>query len=120
MRWTLPILALALLPTLKAQPSPRSLKELRAFYAANCVKCHGPDGSGRSALGKPLKGTDFTDAERMATRSDDMMVKTIRKGIFFGVVMHPFKRRVTDSEARLLVQEILRKAQKGKVIRAAE
>ena len=32
------------------------------------------------------------------------------------VVMHPFKRRVTEAEALSLVQEVLRKAEKDKVI----
>jgi hypothetical protein len=33
---------------------------------------------------------DFTDAPKMAKESDAMMAKTIRKGIFFGIVMPPF------------------------------
>jgi mono/diheme cytochrome c family protein len=94
----------------------KSISELRAFYAANCARCHGPDGSGQSAQGKRLKGMDFTDAAQMAKESDAMMVKTIRKGIFFGVVMPPFKKRLTEAEVMTLVKEILRKAEKGKVI----
>lgn len=94
----------------------KSISELKAFYAANCVRCHGPDGSGESAQGKRLKGMDFTDATQMAKESDAMMAKTIRKGIFFGVVMPPFKNRLTDAEVMTLVKEILRKAEKGKVI----
>jgi mono/diheme cytochrome c family protein len=120
MRWTIPILVLVLHAGLRAEPSGRSVKELRAFYAANCAKCHGPDGSGRAADGKRLGGMDFTDAEQMAKHSDARMVKAIRKGIFFGVVMHPFKERITEPEALLLVQEVLRKAQKGKVISGTE
>lgn len=96
--------------------SGRSVSELKAFYAANCVRCHGPDGSGQSAQGKRLKGMDFTDPKQMAKESDAMMAKTIRKGIFFGVVMPPFKKRLTDAEVMTLVKEILRKAEKGKVI----
>jgi len=56
----------------------------------------------------------------MARERDAMMAKTIRKGIFFGVVMHPFKKRISDAEALVLVQEILRKAEKGKVIAPGE
>ena len=118
MRWTIPILALPLF--LSAQAPPRSVRELKAFYAASCAKCHGPDGSGRAAGGKQLNGMDFTDGKAMAKHSDARMVKAIRKGIFFGVVMHPFKTRISEQEATLLVQEVLRKAEKGKVISGTE
>jgi len=122
MRRTILILSLALPLHLTAQAAAptRSVKELKGFYAANCAKCHGADGSGRSPDGKRLSGMDFTDKAKMARESDAMMAKTIRKGIFFGVVMHPFKKRISDAEALVLVQEILRKAEKGKVIAPGE
>ncbi len=119
MRWTILMPVLTLLPAVQAQAPSRTVKELKAFYRATCAKCHGPDGSGQSADGKRLTATDFTDAAKMAKGSDAMMVKTIRKGIFFGVVMHPFKNRLTQAEALLLVQRVLRKAEKGKVIAPA-
>jgi mono/diheme cytochrome c family protein len=110
------LLVLPLSPVLRAREPARSVAELKAFYAANCVRCHGLDGSARNADGKRLAGMDFTDALKMAKESDAMMAKTIRKGIFFGVVMPPFKKRITEAEAQILVAEILRRAQKGKVI----
>jgi len=118
MRRTILILYLALPPQLTVQAGApvRSVKELKAFYAASCAKCHGSDGSGRGPEGKRLTDPDFTDQQQMSMKSDAMMVKTIRKGIFFGVVMHPFKRRITEAEALSLVREVLRKAEKGKVI----
>jgi len=122
MRRTILILSLAMPLPLAAQTGApaRSVKELKGFYAANCAKCHGADGSGRSPEGKRLPGMDFTDKQRMARESDAMMAKTIRKGIFFGVVMHPFKKRVSEAEALVLVKEILRKAEKDKVIAPGE
>lgn len=118
MRRTILILYLAMPSHLivQAEAPTRSVKELKGFYAANCAKCHGADGSGRSPEGKRLPGMDFTDRQRMARESDAMMAKTIRKGIFFGVVMHPFKKRISEAEALVLVKEILRKAEKDKVI----
>ncbi len=122
MRRTIVILylALPLHQAVQAETLGRSVKELKGFYAANCAKCHGADGSGRSPDGRRLSGMDFTDKAKMARESDAMMAKTIRKGIFFGVVMHPFKKRISDAEALVLVQEILRKAEKGKVIAPGE
>ncbi|MBP7617942.1 MAG: cytochrome c [Geothrix sp.] len=118
MRRTIVILylALPLHQAVQAETLSRSVKELKGFYAASCAKCHGSDGSGRSPEGKRLTDPDFTDQQTMSRKSDAMMVKTIRKGIFFGVVMHPFKRRITEAEALSLVREVLRKAEKGKVI----
>lgn len=111
---TLPFLLLAV--GLGAQAPAKSVDELRAFFAQNCVKCHGPDGSARSAEGKKLGGFDFTEAKKAARVTDADMVKTIRKGIFFGVVMPSFKDRLSEADAALLVKEVLRKAEKGKAI----
>ena len=117
MRWMFLVPALLFLPA-QAQASAKTLSELKAFYAANCVKCHGVDGSARGPEGKKLGGFDFTDAKQTAKESDADMVKTIRKGILFGVVMPAFKDRLTEDDMQLLVREIVRKAEKGKVIAA--
>jgi mono/diheme cytochrome c family protein len=90
--------------------------ELRAFYAQHCVKCHGPDGSARSAEGKKLGGFDFTDARKAAQETDADMAKTIRKGIFLGIVMPSFKDRLSDADIERLVKEVLRQAERGKAI----
>jgi mono/diheme cytochrome c family protein len=58
--------ALSLLPGLQAQAPAKTVNELKGFFAANCVKCHGADGSGRSADGAKLGGFDFTDAKAAA------------------------------------------------------
>lgn len=111
--------ALLLAAGLPAQVPMKSLNELRALYAASCARCHGSDGSGRTPKGKKLSASDFTDAAAMARKSDERMVKAIRKGIFFGVVMPPFKTRLSEAEAQALVSDILRKAEKGKDIAPA-
>ncbi len=100
---------------LHAESPAKTVIELKAFYAANCIKCHGTDGSA-TADGKKLGGRDFTDAAKNAKQTDAEMAKTIRKGIFFGTVMPAFKDRLSDEDALLLVKEIVRKAEKGKVI----
>lgn len=100
---------------LQADTPAKSVTELKAFYSANCVKCHGLDGSA-TADGKKLGGRDFTDAAKNAKQTDAEMAKTIRKGIFFGTVMPAFKDRLSEEDALLLVKDIVRKAEKGKVI----
>jgi mono/diheme cytochrome c family protein len=102
---------------LGAQAAPvKTVDDLRAFFAQNCVKCHGADGSALGPEGKKLGGRDFTDAKRMAADQDADLVKAIRKGLFFGMVMPSFKGQLSEEEAGLLVREVLRKAEKGKAI----
>ncbi len=101
---------------LLAQAPARSVDDLRAFFQQNCVKCHGTDGSAVGADGKKLKGFDFTDAAAMGKQSDEKMVRTIRKGIFFGWIMPAFKGQLSEADAEAMVKEVLRKAQKGKPI----
>lgn len=115
MRWMFLIPVLLFLPA-QAQAPAKTVNELKAFFVANCVKCHGVDGSAYGPEGKKLGGFDFTDAKQAAKESDADMVKTIRKGVLFGIVMPSFKDRLSEDDMQLLVKEILRKAEKGKVI----
>lgn len=110
---SLSILVLAGLPALAAQEPPK--KDLRAFFAINCSVCHGADGSARGADGSKLKGQDFTDAKDMKGFTDAELAKTIRKGKIFGR-MPSFKDRLSEAEIMELVQQVVRKAEKGKAI----
>lgn len=116
MRWTLPTLALPLLASVMGQGQTLTVNDLKGFYVTHCAACHGPDGSGHAADGKRLSGFDFTDSKQLARQSDARMVKAIREGVFSGTVMHPFKKHLTASQALLMVEEVLRKVEKGKVI----
>lgn len=120
MRWTILLPVLLFVPGLWAQAPAKTLNKLKVFYATNCVKCHGPDGSAQAADGEKLGGFDFTDAKKAAEETDAEMVKTIRKGLFFGIRMPSFKDQLSEADALLLVQGIVRKAEKGKVITPEE
>jgi mono/diheme cytochrome c family protein len=108
----------AVLPALAAaQAKPqKGVEELKAFYAENCVRCHGADGSAVGPDGKRLKGMDFTDAGAMAREKDAGLAKSILKGRKFGLEMPAFKDQLSPEEAQAMVAEVLRKAQKGKAI----
>ena len=51
-------------------------------YTTFCVKCHGASGKGDgpSAATLKTKPRDFTDCDRMAKISDDLMFKAIKEG----------------------------------------
>ncbi|MBI4912186.1 MAG: cytochrome c [Acidobacteria bacterium] len=108
-----PLLLLSSALLAQAPPS-RGVEELRRFYADNCVRCHGTDGSATSPEGKPLKGQSFLDRRTMDKKSDEELAKTILKGLGFGFVMPKFKDQLSPEEAKRLVTELIRKAEKGR------
>lgn len=114
------LLGIALLgPALTAAdvaPATRSVADLKTFYQARCASCHGDDGSAHSATGAKLRGSDFTDAKAMQRKNDAALAKTIRKGIFFGFAMPSFDKDLSEAEIALLVKDVLRTAEKGRVI----
>ncbi len=118
MRSSLLILAaaLAVQAPLSAQGPAKDVKALRAFFAAECARCHGADGSAIGPDGKPLKGVAFTNPVALAGRTDEKVAKTILKGVFFGKAMPAFKDKLTEAEAQAMVREVLRKATKGQPI----
>jgi mono/diheme cytochrome c family protein len=109
-------------------PRTKSVSELKAFYQQNCVRCHGADGSAKGPDGKSLSGLDFTKAAKgfrtlnseASEREVQAMVKTIRKGLFFGITMPAWDRQLSQEEATLLVKEVLLRAEPGKAIQPAQ
>lgn len=95
--------------------APAPVKDLRAFYQMSCAGCHGADGSAMRD-GHRLKGQDFTNAKDMMGLTDAKLVKTIQNGLFFGKRMPAYKERISEADSLRLVQEVLRKAEKGKDI----
>jgi mono/diheme cytochrome c family protein len=106
----------SLAPLSPGGPGPRPLNQLKEFFQAACAGCHGVDGSARGADGRKLKGQDFTDLREMRSKKDAKLALTIRRGIFLGKVMPSFKDQLSEEEAALMVKEIVRKAEKGRVI----
>jgi mono/diheme cytochrome c family protein len=120
------VCALATMAALAQSPAPKakSVNELKAFFQQNCIRCHGLDGSARSPDGKKLGGLDFTQATQdfqtlsgpASEREIRTMIRTIRKGIFFGLTMPAWKDQLSHEDATLMVREILLKAAAGKTI----
>jgi len=113
MRFGISVISLLALPLLGQAPPA---KDLRLFFQQNCVRCHGADGSARDAAGLKLRGQDLTEAKWAKNTSDEEMMDTILTGKFFGRSMPAFKKQLTPEDAKRLVVEIVRKAEKGKAI----
>ena len=119
---------LALISMVSAAQPPvlktKSIQELKTFYAQNCIRCHGRDGSAHTPEGKKLGGMDFAQAAKAFRAMDDtasdremqVMIRTIQKGIFFGLTMPGWKDQLSQEDAALMVREILLKAEPGKII----
>jgi mono/diheme cytochrome c family protein len=113
--------ALAQTPT----PAPKTINDLKAFYQQNCVRCHGVDGSAQGPEGKKLGGQDFTKAAQefraltgpASEREIRAMIRTIQKGLLFGISMPAWKDQLSDGDATLMVKEVLLKAERGQAIR---
>jgi hypothetical protein len=90
--------------------------EMKKFFQANCVRCHGTDGSATGSDGKSLKGQNFTDQKWQKETNDDKMIKVILNGKFFGLAMPAYKEIITRENAQVIVTEIIRKSEKGKII----
>ena len=106
-------------------PKTKSIQELKGFFQQNCTRCHGQDGSARTADGKKLGGLDFTQAAEdfrklsgpASEREIRAMTRTIRKGTFFGLSMPSWKEQLSEEDSNLMVREILLKAESGKIIK---
>lgn len=95
------VLLLALLPgTLAAQG-----RDLRAFYQARCLVCHGPDGTGRAANGTRLGGRNLADRRWLAKTEEAALLGSILKG---RGAMPGFSRQLSEAEAKRLLAEIVR------------
>jgi cytochrome c6 len=51
-----------------------------ALWTAHCRKCHGADGSGKSAIGRKLGLKDYTKAAVQAEMTDEEIITVTRDG----------------------------------------
>jgi cytochrome c6 len=70
-----------------------------AIFKAKCATCHGPDGSGNTAVGKSLKVADLRSAE-VQKKSDAELTQSIAEG---KGNMPGFKSTATEDEIHAIV-----------------
>ena len=75
-------------------------------WTSHCAKCHGPDGAGKTTIGKKLKLADYTTAEGQAAFTDEKAVDVITNGAIENgkAKMNPFKEKLSAEEIADLVK----------------
>jgi mono/diheme cytochrome c family protein len=74
-----PVALLASLAVLAFPSAVRAQKDAATVFKANCVLCHGADGSGSTPTGKALKAKDLKSDE-VQKQSDQELAAVITKG----------------------------------------
>ena len=52
----------------------------RSVYTANCARCHGGDGMGKTTMGEMTEAPNITEAEWLSRRSSSRMVASVTNG----------------------------------------
>jgi cytochrome c553 len=75
-------------------------------YKTLCVKCHGADGKGQTAMGKKVGIKDYTDAKVQEKFTDEEAIKSLKEGMkekgTDKVLMKPVEN-LSDQEIKDLV-----------------
>jgi len=97
MKWFLTTLAIAIIVLIV--PGAFASPDGAALYKAKCATCHGPDGSGQTAMGKSLKLRDLRSAEVQKQTDKELYTWTADgKG-----KMPAYKGKLTEAEINALV-----------------
>ena len=70
-----------------------------AIYKAKCATCHGPDGSGQTAVGKSMKLRDLRSAE-VQKQTDVELTKIIAGG---KGKMQPYGKQLSTADIEALI-----------------
>ena len=83
-----------------------SAGDAKENWGKSCAKCHGPDGSGQTVMGKKLKLADLTDAKVQAGMTDDAISKSIKEGVTKDGKTMKAVAGLTDDDVKALVKYV--------------
>lgn len=108
-RWSLVTAApvLILLSTVSGVARPAA-GQGETVFKDKCASCHGPDGSGQSAMGKMMKLRDLRSAE-VQSKSDAQLTEFIAKG---KTPMPAYEKQLSKEQIRDVVAYLRELAKK--------
>ena len=80
--------------------------DAKANWAANCVPCHGQDGTANTPMGKKIGAKNLTDPKVQAEFTDAKAMQLIKEGAKDAqgkATMKAFGAKLTDAEIKALV-----------------
>ena len=93
-----PLLALVLVAFAGARRVHAQAPDGKALYEENCRKCHGVRGTPPKTMKEKFPKIATFDAEFIAKRSDDSVVKVLMKGVGKAEDMKSFKDKMSPEE----------------------
>ena len=75
----------------------------RAVYEANCVRCHGAGGAGRTRMADIVEPPDLTDAAWQRKRGNAKMVASVSNGLG---QMPAFKKKLSRQEIAAAIAHV--------------
>ena len=93
-----PLLALLLVAFAGARRVHAQGPDGKALYEENCRKCHGVRGTPPKTMKEKFSKIATFDAEFIAKRSDDSVVKVLMKGVGKAEDMKSFKDKMSPEE----------------------
>ena len=94
--------AALLVATLQARTADPS--EVKAVYGKKCANCHGPDGKGKTKMGRKLGAKDYTDQKVKDSLNDAKMFTAIKDGLKVkGKRKMKAEKDLTDAQVRALI-----------------
>jgi mono/diheme cytochrome c family protein len=82
----------------------KKVREVKAIYKQNCVKCHGVDGRAQTAEGEIAGAQDFTNLDWQERVSEQRVINSIAHG---RGQMPAFKKKLNEQQIKSLAAFVL-------------
>jgi len=87
-------------------PTLANAAEAQEHWTKQCAKCHGPDGSGNTMMGKKLKLQNYQDPAVQAAMTDEKIAQVIKEGVkneAGKLVMPVFADKIPEEDIRGMI-----------------
>src|SRR5262249_24235768 len=104
----------------KAPPPPKVESHASGLFRQHCARCHGADGTGKTARARLPRIPDFTNTRWQQGRMEAQLLASVLYGK--RGKMPAFREKINEKQARALVAHVrmLGEKQKGQIIPAGK